>query len=200
MGFITTEGSGKGRGGKGSSTPCASYEPVEDFAGVGFTFTGGFFNNSAPGHNHLHILVVDRRAAGLDVRRVRKEAARRGVARLRRREVFLHQIHEDVVVEASRGRRPRGGRRRRLGVAAEDEARRAAHHGDGHDEAGAHDDPEPGEAPAVLAAALAVVVAAGRRRRGGGRWRRLVGRGRRRRHGRRRRVARNGRRRRRRRR
>merc|ERR1719484_503788 len=111
MGFITTEGSGKGRGGKGSSTPCASYEPFEDFAGVGFfTFTGGFFNNSAPGHNHLHIL---------DVRRVRKEAARRGVARLRRREVFLHQIHEDVVVEASRGRRPRGGRRRRLGVAAE---------------------------------------------------------------------------------
>merc|ERR1719146_78262 len=83
MGFITTEGSGKGRGGEGSSTPCASYEPVEDFAGVGFiTFTGGFtFNNSASGHNHLHILVVDRRGAGLDVRRVRKEAARRGVAR-----------------------------------------------------------------------------------------------------------------------
>merc|ERR1719324_1803151 len=81
MGFVTTEGSGKGRGGKGSSTPCASYEPIEDFAGVFFTFTGGFFNNSAPGHNHLHILVVDRRAAGLDVRRVREKTARRGVAR-----------------------------------------------------------------------------------------------------------------------
>merc|ERR1719324_1549695 len=116
MGFVTTEGSGKGRGGKGSSTPCASYEPVEDFAGVGFTFTGGFFNNSAPGHNHLHILVVDRRAAGLDVRRVRKEAARRGVARLRRREMLLHQIHEDVVVEAAGEPRARGGRRRCLGV------------------------------------------------------------------------------------
>merc|ERR1719274_282835 len=102
MGFITTGGSGKGRGGEGSSTLCASYEPVEDFAGVRFfTFTGGFtFNNSAPGHNHLHIVVVDRRAAGVDVRRVRKKTARRGVARLRRREMFLHQIHEDVVVEA----------------------------------------------------------------------------------------------------
>merc|ERR1719482_2565025 len=197
MGFITTGGSGKGRGGEGSSTPCASYEPVEDFAGVRFfTFTGGFtFNNSAPGHNHLHIVVVDRRAAGLDVRRVRKKTARRGVARLRRREMFLHQIHEDVVVEAGGGRRPRGGRRRRLGVAAKDEARRAAHHGDGHDQAGAHDDPEPGEATAVLAAAaLAVVVTAGRRRRGGGRGRRLVGRGRRRWHGRRRRVSGDGRR------
>ena len=57
MGFITTEGSGKGRGGKGSSTPCASYEPIEDFAGVGFfTFTGGcFFNNSAIVGASLHL-------------------------------------------------------------------------------------------------------------------------------------------------